>query len=542
MTKATTEQPITEETATEKKTLRDMFNHRVHQFIIIGILHVMYIIFESMNAFNQGSFTYNWISALVYIIICGLTVFMIWREWEKAKYMVPIPFISLIIVSLILGFTEIITGIFVLYCIFYFVMAILKKDDIVAILTVIFSSVTFFLLTSFMRFDSGFVKVNYEVNVVSGILLLLVIASSICVFRNKENFGLLVTYNATFMLLCSILPFIQPEGSNSNTFTLLCAISVLAVGIVTFVQYMITTDQNMIKLLPLVLIEQVGIIILSYAFRFNFNWLGALGKVLIIDYVVFLPLVLFVSVVFAFKFFPIHKDPERESELDQVDFIAIGVFISFLAAAMAMAGWGVGNLNLIKALVVSIIFFGITIPLELKYSASTSLISIYVSLGLMLHFVAALERNIVLLILMSFSAILILFAIINELFIMGEPMTSSMTISGTLMLMVCSLIYFDYIEIWVSLIWALVGLYLFVIGLLFNKIFLRRIGLAVIIIDVIYSIVYVSRLENRALLGVGFMVLAVVLFICIWLFRWSEQKLKKDKLPDEEIEEAPIEA
>jgi membrane protein implicated in regulation of membrane protease activity len=127
---------------------------------------------------------------------------------------------------------------------------------------------------------------------------------------------------------------------------------------------------------------------------------------------------------------------------------------------------------------------------------------------------------------------------------MGEPLTSSMTLSGTLMLMICSLIYFDYIEIWVSLIWALVGLYLFVVGLLFNKIFLRRIGLAVILMDVVYSIVYVSRLENKALLGVGFMVLAIVLFICIWLFRWSEQKLKREKETDEEtemIEEKPIE-
>jgi hypothetical protein len=160
----------------------------------------------------------------------------------------------------------------------------------------------------------------------------------------------------------------------------------------------------------------------------------------------------------------------------------------------------------------------------------------------MLAFVANVNDQIVYLVLMAFSATLILFAIINELFIMGEPMTSSMTISGTLILMVCSQLYFEDVVIWVSLIWAFVGLYLFVVGLLFNKVFLRRIGLSVIIIDIIYSIVFVSRQANRLYLGIGFMVLAVVLFICIWLFRWSELKVRKEKQVNEEIEEATIEA
>lgn len=538
--KETTKKEIQEVSIEKKRT--GLLTQRMHQFIIIGILHLVYIIFESMNAFAISGFAYSWPSALIYSLICFFTIFSIWREWESAKYLVPIPFISLIVVGTILEFPEMITALFVLYCIFYFTMTFIKKDTGVSILTICFSGLSFLLLTAFMRFDQGFVKVNFEFNVVSCILLILVVAASLTVFFNKKSFGLLIAYNATFIILGSLLPFIKPEGANSNLFTLFCAISVLIVGIVTFTKFLRSDEQEMINLIPLVIIEQIGIIILSYSYTMNFNWLGGISNVMIIDYAIFMPLVLFVSITLAVRYFPVHKDPTRKSDLDKIDLTIIGTFLSFIVASMAMAGWIYGNFNLIKALVLSIIFFGITIPLSLKYSASVSLISTYVFLGLVLKFVALVSSDIVLISLMAFSSALILFAIINELYIMGEPLTSSMIISGSMLLMVCSFVYFNYIEIWTSLIWAGLGLYLFVIGLLFNKIYLRRTGLIVLLVDIVYTIVYLSiGVENRVLLGVGFMVLGVVLFICIWLFRWSEQKMKREKETAETESEEIIE-
>ncbi len=533
MSKTKTKKTIEKQKQTEESSVEEqktsILSQSVHQFILLGILHILYIIFEAMNVFPNVA--NNWVSSLIYSIICVITIFCIWREWKSAKYLVPIPFLSLLIVGIILEFPEIVTAIFIVYCLFYFIMAFLKKDTVVSILTICISGLTFFILTSIMRVNLGFVKVNYEFNVVSCILLLLVIGSSLTVFFNKKNYGLLFAYTITFTLLCSLLPFVRPEGDNSTLFTLFCAISALVVGIVTFTKFMLTEEENILNIIPLVIIEQIGIIILSYSFTFNFDWLSTRNNILIIDYVIFMPLVLFVTFVFGIRYYPVHKDPENKRLLYNIDFTAIGIFLLFIISSMAMAGWlGGSNFNLIKALVISVLFFGMTIPLSLNYSSSVSLVSLYIFLGLVMNFVAGVNTNIVLITLMAFSSALILFAIINELYLMGEPLTSSMIISGSLLLMVCSFIFFELIEIWISVIWAVVGLYLFVVGVLFNKISLRRTGLIVILGDIIYSIVYLSiRAENKVLLGVGFMVLAVVLFLCIWLFRWSEQKIKKEK-------------
>jgi hypothetical protein len=293
-------------------------------------------------------------------------------------------------------------------------------------------------------------------------------------------------------------------------------------------------DKNMAKLVPLVISEQIGIVILSYSFTGNFEPLVELAKILIVDYAIFMPIVIFVAVNVGIKFYKLHKNPEQKQTLTNLDFILIAVFAVFLATAMGMAGWTIGNYNLIKAFVVSIIFFGISLELRLRFSTAITIIATHVFLGLMLNLVGGISSDWVLITLMAISSVLILFAVINEIFLIGEPITSAMIISGSLILMATSFVYFEFLALWVSLIWAFAGLYLFVFGLLFNKISLRRSGLIIILADVVYSIVYVARLENRTLLGIGFMILAIVLFACILLFRWSEQRLKKEVPPEPE--------
>ncbi|MEA2070567.1 MAG: hypothetical protein U9O98_04680, partial [Asgard group archaeon] len=146
----------------EKKNIMQEIkvNQSLHQFIIIAAFHLLYIVFEGMNAFPFAGLSRNWISAIIYILICTLTIFFIWKEWDTAKYLVPIPFLSLTIVSWLLNFPEIITAIFVVYVILSFLMAFLKPDTIVSILTIIFSGFSFFLLAIFTKFEHGFYRVN----------------------------------------------------------------------------------------------------------------------------------------------------------------------------------------------------------------------------------------------------------------------------------------------------------------------------------------------------------------------------------------------
>ena len=130
----------------------------------------------------------------------------------------------------------------------------------------------------------------------------------------------------------------------------------------------------------------------------------------------------------------------------------------------------------------------------------------------------------------------------NELFLKGEPLTTTLTLSGALILMITSQLYFSinfatqflYSEI----VWAGIGLFLFTIGLIFNKLFLRRTGLVIILLDVVKSIIelLIEYLDEGWKIGVAFMILAIVLMVCIFLFRWSE---KREKTQQEEAESIP---
>lgn len=112
-------------------------------------------------------------------------------------------------------------------------------------------------------------------------------------------------------------------------------------------------------------------------------------------------------------------------------------------------------------------------------------------------------------------------------------MTTTLTLAGSLILMITSQLYFAinfatqflYSEI----VWAGIGLFLFTIGLIFDRLFLRRTGLIIVLLDVAKSIIEVLLQfldERQWRIGVAFMILAVVLLICIYLFRWSEKREK----------------
>ena len=158
--------------------------HKIaHQVIALTVIHLLYIVFEAYNAFNE-----SWVSALIYGLIALGTVGFIWLQKENAKYLIPIPFISLCVIGGILENTIAITAIFGAYCIFFYALLFFERKETETLVTNLFSALTLLILTSFMLFDQGFVKVNYIVNVVSGIWLLWGIIVSAVTIKHKDNF------------------------------------------------------------------------------------------------------------------------------------------------------------------------------------------------------------------------------------------------------------------------------------------------------------------------------------------------------------------
>lgn len=495
---------------------------QLHQIFLLCIINILYIVFEAVNAFEI-----YWVSAIIYSFISIGSVVFIWSQWENAKYLIPIPLISLIIVSAINEFPLFNTILFGVECSFYFVIAFIKKNPQDTMITIISTGITLLLLTTFMLFDQGFVKVDYEFNIACSFLLLWIIASSVGTILQRENVGLLFAYCASTTIITSVAPFIRPEGSSSNLYTLFCLISLFASAAITLTTIVLNKEMKIGEFLGFVIIEQVGLIIISYSFNLTFDWLEASENALIVNYALYIPIVLFIVTSLSLKYYKKLRTEDRQQKSDE-DIISLIMYFSLIASSMAMFGWSVGNLNLINALVVSFLFFGAAIALDFRISASVSLLLSYLFLGLMLFFVANVVADTVYIILMAFSGTLMLFSIINEKYLAGEPLTTAMTLSGSLVLMLCFMLRFDFLAIWVSIGWAVVGGYLFAIGVFFEKIALRRTGLSVILIDIVYSIVFISlRAEEMYLLGIGFMVLAIILFTCIYLFRWSEKRLKE---------------
>ncbi|MBD3192127.1 MAG: hypothetical protein GF308_15890 [Candidatus Heimdallarchaeota archaeon] len=498
----------------------------IHQIIALGLIHILYIIFELYNAFLE-----NWISAIIYGVLSLGTLVFVWFQWTSAKYLIPIPFISLVIVGAFLEFPIFITILFALYCIFYFAIVFIKGEPIDANITIVCSGLSFLLLTIYMLFGQGFVQIGFEFNIVVGMLILWTVAASAVVIIHRESLLTIGIYNSLLMIICSISPFIRPEGTESNIFILVCGLIFLITTVLSLTLIFKHEDINFGKLVPFVFLYEIGLIIYSYSFNLNFAWLSSNIKAIIVHYGFFIPVLIYIIVNLAMLYSGSMVGSEEESSYEmrfrndqfQDDGSALIVLLSFIITSLAMFGWSVSNLNLINALVVSVIFFGLSFFADMRITTSSTLVFIHLFLGLLLAFVANLEYQLILIILMALSGITIIFALINEKFLTQEPLTTTMTIIGSVILMVTLLLYFGYLSLWISLGWALIGLYSFTVGVLMEKIFLRRAGLVIIIIDVVKSIFDVVRLQPRWLMGLGFIILAITLFACIFLFRWSEK-------------------
>ncbi|MHA1186559.1 MAG: hypothetical protein ACTSSK_06725 [Candidatus Heimdallarchaeota archaeon] len=307
------------------------------------------------------------------------------------------------------------------------------------------------------------------------------------------------------------------------------------------------------KFLAFIGINLVAVIIYSFAFNMTFDWLSTMNKTLVVDYVLFVPLVLLTSIVLSIKFYPETKlafqagiysyNLDKDIFSTDKSFLAT-YFIFHLTALFSLLQIGSNSSYLLlKLLIISIIFVATTVPLNIRMTTIISLLSTLSFLITVMLYLGNVSNYAAFISLLGLVFLLFVFIVINERFLIGEPLTTNLTIVASLMGMVTSIMFF-YLEdmplkeIFTSITWVLVGGFLFAFGLIFNYIYLRRSGLIIILFDIAYFVVVIAinKTYRGLSLGIAFIVLAVVLFTCIFLFRWSERRE-----PDKEINEEVLE-
>ena len=522
-----------EESATTKPNL--VVSKYAHQITLLIFINALFIIFEIVNAFQH-----EWLSAVIYGVISLSSIGYIWTQKESAKFLILIPFVSLLVASILIDFPILITIIYGVNCLFFFIIAIIKKNTIDAIVTTITTGLMLVTLTSLSLINRGFVKTNTEVNAIAGITLLWLICTTVTTIMFSKELWQKITYILSSQLIFAVLPFVRPEGTNSNVFTLICVLGFLVSAITTLILVTKNEELDDFYILITVCIVQVGIIILSYSFNIGLNWLGSEDKVLIVDYALHIPLAIFALVNYLITFYKAKQQqsglPDAQEKYQQLKpFILYG---SFVISSLAMAGWVYDYLNLINVLVLSVLFFGVSIAINRIVLALVSLIMTYAFVGFTMGFVGSAVLDIILIVMMGIAGLLLIFSIINEKWIHGEPLTSALSLSSSLIILVNLLIVLDFTSYFVILGWIAIGFYLFAIGIFFNKILWRRIGLGVILLTLVFTTIIVSISGMRGIfIGIILMVVAIVLFVCIMLFRWSEKREKQ--LDEEEAEEQP---
>lgn len=522
--------------STESLAQKIYITKYIHQIFLLIFINVLFIVFEIVNVFKI-----NWISAVVYGVISISSIGYIWTQKESAKYLIPIPFISLLVASILIDFPLLITIIYGVNCLFFFIIAIIKKDLQDSIITTITTGLMLIILTSLSLVDRGFITTNSELNAISGMLLLWIVCATVSTIMFREKLWQIFTYILAAQMMTAVMPFIRPEGIYSNVYTIICAIGFIIAAVTTLVLVTKHEELDDFHILVTVIILQIGIIILSYSFNIGFNWTSSSNNALIIDYGLHIPLAVFAIANYLFTYLKSRQQQIEGSEVDDKNYTRFKPFIlylSFVISSLAMLGWVFGNLNLINVLIISILFFVVSFVINNKYLTLVTMFASYLFLSLTMSFVGSVVLDNILIVLISISGALLIFSIINEKWIKGDPLTTTLSISSSLILMISLLILLDFKSIWISVGWALIGFYLFAGGIFMEKILWRRVGLGIILGDIVFSIVLIAISGAAGIfLGIGFMIIAIVLFGCIFLFRWSEQRQKRCILAESDEEE-----
>lgn len=530
-----------------RRKINLLTTRKIHQIIILSSIHLFYILIESLDLFG-----YQWISSVIYSLIAISTIAFLWLQKESINYLLPIPFISLVIVGGILEETITTTVIFAFYCMYFFIYQFIKKNEAETILTVIISGLTMLTLIGFTLFDQGFVKINYELNAIVFIWFTWCLANLGLAFVHRKNFGMHFGLIITVLILSSTGPFLGFILVYDNVFALINGILILISIIISLLIVFLEETFNLGKFIQFISANLVAVIVYSFSFGSSFDWLVDLNKMFVIDYALFIPLVLITTIVLMLKFYPQTRAPREfgeysyrsNKEIVSADIALLITFIFFNISAVFSMIQNFDNLEFIflKLLLISILYVASTISLNIRITSITSLLTTFVFLIVVMLRLGNLSNYAAFISLLAIVVVVYIFTIINELFLMGEPLTTNLTIVATLVGMVTSIIFF-YIEnmalkeIWTSISWALIGVFLFAFGIIFHYIFLRRSGLIIILFDIAYTLVAVGVKYRLSLLsGITFIILAFVLITCIYLLRWSERRELQEKIVEEVLE------
>ena len=509
---------------------------KAHQIIVLSIIHLFYVLIEIINEFK-----FQWISSIIYVFIAIGTIVFLWLQKENYNYLLPIPFISLIIVGAILEETITITVIFSFYCLCFFLYQFIRKSESETIVTVISSGITMIVLFCYALFDQGFVIINNNFNVTVFIWLIWNVSVLGLAFIHRTNATLSYSFIVIVLLLASIGPFLGFILIYDNVFAIVNGVVIFCAIVFSLLIVFLEEIFNMRKFLTLISTNLISVVIFNFSFRFSFEWLNSANKSLVVDYALFIPLVLITSVVLTVKFYPEVRTMFAPNEyyyvknerLQSIDITILATYFIFLIASIFSLIGNIENYEflLLKLLIISIIVSAASVPLNVKISTITSLLFTLAFLIPVLLFLGNVSSNATFISLLVIVVLVYIFMVINEIFLIGEPLTTNLSIVATLTGMVTSMVYFyienmNFKEMLTSITWSLIGIFLFAFGIIFYHLYIRRSGFIIVIVDIIYSLISMSvRYKILSLqVGITFTIQAIVLLTCVFLLRWSEKR------------------
>ncbi|NHJ85418.1 MAG: hypothetical protein FK734_08135 [Asgard group archaeon] len=531
----------------QQRTINPKKAKIIHQVIVLSLLHLLFMFIEGFNKFDT-----QWVSSVVYSLLAVGTVIFLWIQKENFVYLLPIPFISLCVVGAILEETITTTVIFVAYCGYFFSVQFFKKKEVETILIAAFSGFTMIILICFTLFNHGFVNVDSEFHVILWIWLAWCLTILGLAFIHRNNFKLHISFIATVLTFGSLGPIFGVILSKYNFFSLINGIIIFIAMILSMVAIFLEKEFKLSKFSTYIGINLIAIIIYSFTFRSYFEWLNTFTSSFLVDYILLVPLVLVTAIVLTLKFYPKTKTIDSDTQYSflenkeriNYDMLFLVTYLVFLFSSLITLIGNIDNFQyaFLKALIISFVFVGTTIPLNVRISTIISMLATLSFFITTLHFLGNVASGISLIVLLSIAIVLLIFTAINEIFLKGEPLSTNLSMVATLVGLIASILYF-YIEniplkeIWTSISWAIIGVFLFAFGIIFKRLFLRRSGLAVVLLDIVYSIISISLGYKGWEMGIAYIILAIVLMICIYLFRWSEKREEKTDIKENKIQE-----
>jgi len=536
------EQQMVEPKLTEKQEKRKAALITSHQIVTITLIHLTIIIFQAFNIFPT-----NWLPSVLYGLISGGTIVFAILKRKIMVWLIPITFGSLIAVNYAGLNLLAVTILFAVNLVAYAILIFWFKDGNSFIGEVLTSSIAFLSILYSLKADRVFYGLSNALIELLVFMILWTVVNGLLIVRLRERKDSLVVFSFALVYVTFISSFARYLYEAEVYFNAyhLSSIILLALGMLYTCGWQMRRREGLgLKTLNLAN-YLIAAMVFSYIFPRYFTLMGsATAKTVLVDYLLFIPVVIagVSNLVLQGRAEESKEAVQEKSRLAyqedkiriQRDWKQIGFLAMFLVTSLLMS---IDNntYNHLRSLIVSLLFLGVAVVNQAPATLTTAILTGMAFQAAFLQKISGIQATTNMIILMSLAAAVLLVAILNELVIAGEPFTSAFAISGSVMLMISSVTYFYMTNFYLrfilpGIIWAAVGLLNFAMGLLFNQIFMRRMGLSIILADIVYTIVTVIIAQYKGWqIGVTFIVLAIVLLGCIVLFRWSEQKQRKEE-------------